>query len=96
MLDNATYIFDHNWEQVSRMTKAQILQGDLHLDRIIHAGNWTERIEGFAPIILTHCEPCSSWKPRNPDRVIVLVRGDSPEAVARIIWELFFRRNAFR
>lgn len=47
MLDNATYVFDQNWQQISRMTKAEILQGDLHLDRIIHTANWTNRIENL-------------------------------------------------
>ena len=45
MLDNATYIFNQDWQQVSQMTKAQILQDNLHLDRIIHAANWTNRID---------------------------------------------------
>ena len=45
MLDNATYIFDRNWQQVSQMTKAQILQGNLHRDRIIHNANWSRRID---------------------------------------------------
>ena len=31
MLDNATYVFGQNWQQVSRLTKAQVIQGDLHL-----------------------------------------------------------------
>lgn len=45
MLDNATYVFDRNWQQVSQMTKAQILQDNLHLDRIIHSANWDDRID---------------------------------------------------
>ncbi len=44
MLDNATYVFDRDWQQVSQMTKAQILQSNLHRDRIIHAANWNDRI----------------------------------------------------
>ncbi len=44
MLDNATYVFDRDWQQVSQLTKAQILQDNLHLDRIIHAANWNHRI----------------------------------------------------
>lgn len=47
MLDNATYVFDQNWQQVSRMTKAEIIQDDLHLDRVIHTANWTDRIENL-------------------------------------------------
>ena len=47
MLDNATYVFDRNWQQVSQMTKAQILQGNLQRDRLIHAANWNERIDGL-------------------------------------------------
>lgn len=44
MLDNATYVFGQNWHEVSQMTKAEIIRGDLHLDRIIHANNWAFRI----------------------------------------------------
>ena len=44
MLDNATYVFDRDWQQVSQMTKAEILQSNLQRDRIIHAKNWKDRI----------------------------------------------------
>ena len=44
LLDNATYVFDRDWQKVSQMTKAQILQSHLHRDRIIHATNWNDRI----------------------------------------------------
>lgn len=43
--DNATYVFGHDWERLSRLTKAEILAGDLHQDRIIHRANWFSRIE---------------------------------------------------
>ena len=42
--NNATYIFGRNWEQLSQLTKAEILNGDLHLHRLYHIGNWVERI----------------------------------------------------
>lgn len=45
MLDNATYVFGQDWHEVSQMTKAEIIRGDLHLDRIIHAKNWAFRID---------------------------------------------------
>jgi hypothetical protein len=45
MMDNATYVFNLDWEQVSQLTKAQILQDDLHLERIIHSANWNDRID---------------------------------------------------
>ena len=44
MLDNATYVFDEDWQRISQMTKAQVLQGNLYRDRIIHAANWNDRI----------------------------------------------------
>ena len=37
---NATYVFDKNWEELSRMTKAQIVNQNLELARIIHKNNW--------------------------------------------------------
>ena len=44
MLDNATYVFNLEWHPVSQMTKAQILQGNLHLHRFIHTQSWQDRI----------------------------------------------------
>ncbi len=44
MLDNATYVFDLEWHQLSQMTKGEILQGNLHRHRIIHTKSWQDRI----------------------------------------------------
>lgn len=41
---NATYVFAENWETLSRMTKAEILGQDLHVDRIIHRQGWQQRV----------------------------------------------------
>jgi hypothetical protein len=38
--DNATYVFDQNWQVVSGLTKTQVLDGNFHIDRIIHDGGW--------------------------------------------------------
>lgn len=45
MLDNATYIFDLDWRRVSQMTKAEILEGNLHRHRVIHTRTWQDRID---------------------------------------------------
>jgi hypothetical protein len=37
---NATYVFGEDWERLSQMTKAEILEGDLQKDRIIHRDGW--------------------------------------------------------
>jgi len=45
---NAIYIFEKNWEALSQLTKADILNAKLHLDRITHSGernNVLERIK---------------------------------------------------
>ena len=39
-LGNATYIFTNNWQELSAMTKKQILDGSLHEARIIHNNKW--------------------------------------------------------
>jgi hypothetical protein len=41
---NATYVFDQNWEQLSKMTKAEILDGNLQKQRIIHREGWSGTI----------------------------------------------------
>jgi hypothetical protein len=38
--DNATYVLDEDWEQISRLTKAEILDQSLHQERIVHRVGW--------------------------------------------------------
>lgn len=47
---NATYIFDENWEELSKMTKAEILSEQLQRDRVIHLRGWHDRILGILSI----------------------------------------------
>ena len=42
--NNATYILENNWEHLSGLTKAEILENNLHKERIIHRENWFEEI----------------------------------------------------
>lgn len=42
--NNATYVFNENWERLSQMTKAEILNNDLQTDRIIHRKSWYQRM----------------------------------------------------
>lgn len=41
---NATYVFGDDWQTVSRLTKAEVLTGGLHRERIIHGNDWEEKI----------------------------------------------------
>ena len=42
---NATYIFGDNWEEISQLSKAEILRDDLHRERSIHRKwSWLGRI----------------------------------------------------
>ena len=43
--DNATYIFDDDWEELSQLTKAEILDNNYQKDRIIHRKNWYKDIK---------------------------------------------------
>ena len=45
MPNNATYILNENWEEVSKLTKTQVLSNSLHKDRIYHYQNWEKQIE---------------------------------------------------
>lgn len=40
MINNATYVLDQNWEELSSMSKAELLNNDLHKDRLVHRKNW--------------------------------------------------------
>ena len=42
--NNATYIIEDDWEEISKLTKAQILDNDLHKERIIHTKSWFKKI----------------------------------------------------
>jgi hypothetical protein len=42
--NNATYIFEDNWEHLSALSKAEILSKNLHKDRIIHREGWFNEI----------------------------------------------------
>lgn len=44
-VDNATYIFDLDWEKCSKFTKGEVLTKNLHKDRIIHQKNWFSKIQ---------------------------------------------------
>jgi hypothetical protein len=41
---NATYVLGSNWQKLSQLTKAEILQGSLEKDRLIHASGWEARV----------------------------------------------------
>jgi len=41
---NATYVFDENWESLSKRTKYEILSENLQKDRFIHKNNWIARV----------------------------------------------------
>lgn len=41
---NATYVFGNDWEKLSKMTKAEILNDKLQKDRIIHREGWDGNI----------------------------------------------------
>lgn len=39
-LDNATYVFNSDWEAISKLTKSQIINSELPHQRIIHDKKW--------------------------------------------------------
>lgn len=55
-LDNATYVLASDWEIVSQLTKAEIINSDLAVARLIHDGSWTERLDE----VLRHVRPAKA------------------------------------
>lgn len=43
-VNNATYVLKKNWEEVSAMTKAQVLDDGAHHARLVHRGTWWKAI----------------------------------------------------
>ena len=41
---NALHVFGHDWKGVARLTKAEILDQGLHLERIVHSKGWRKRL----------------------------------------------------
>lgn len=44
---NATYIFEKEWEKLSQMTKAEILNESLQKDRLVHQKGWETRVSSL-------------------------------------------------
>lgn len=42
--NNATYVFEQDWEALSQMTKTEILSQQLQRDRVFHTNGWTEKV----------------------------------------------------
>jgi hypothetical protein len=43
-LGNATYVLDGNWQEVSVLTKKEIIEEGLHEERVIHNRSWPRRV----------------------------------------------------
>ena len=43
----ATYIFDGNWQEISKLTKKEILTQHIQIDRIIHNEAWAEKLRPY-------------------------------------------------
>lgn len=41
---NAIYVFERNWEELSKLTKKEILDNNFHKERIIHKDNWEKEL----------------------------------------------------
>jgi len=41
---NATYVLGENWEYISHLTKAEVLNNGLHKDRIVHLPGWHKQV----------------------------------------------------
>lgn len=46
-VNNATYILDKDWETLSQMTKAQLINASLHKERVIHREKWFSEINNI-------------------------------------------------
>lgn len=44
MMDNATYVFGGNWEQLAQMTKTDLITGNLAAARLIHRNSWKVKV----------------------------------------------------
>lgn len=47
---NATYVFGENWDTLSKLTKAEILSGNLQEARLIHRSSWHQNLKELMKI----------------------------------------------
>lgn len=45
--NNATYVLGENWENISKMSKSDILRNDFHIARLVHRISWNEEINNL-------------------------------------------------
>ena len=43
-INNATYVLNRDWEYISKLSKAGVLNNKLHFARVIHNNQWYESI----------------------------------------------------
>ena len=46
-LNNATYVFSDNWEELSKLTKGQLINEKLYKKRLVHDENWEKNIDNL-------------------------------------------------
>lgn len=46
-MGNATYVFGMNWSTASQLSKAEVIAGNLHRDRIIHSEGWAAKVDAL-------------------------------------------------
>ncbi|BES69709.1 hypothetical protein RE428_07720 [Marinobacter nanhaiticus D15-8W] len=46
-VNNATYVLDRDWEELSSLTKADLLNANLHKGRVIHRESWFSEIHSL-------------------------------------------------
>jgi len=44
-MGNATYVFDKNWEEITKLTKKEIIDANLYKNRIVHSQDWELEID---------------------------------------------------
>lgn len=44
-IGNATYVFDKDWEEITKLTKKEIIDANLYTKRIVHSQDWETEID---------------------------------------------------
>jgi hypothetical protein len=82
---NATYVFEGEWEHISKLTKAEIIHANLHKHRFVHQEGWKKQIAGLlSPHLAAQFKKTTNPKNKQNKAFKLLSRGPPCSFIVRL------------